>query len=38
MDGMNELGLIMGYNFMYWKKLVNGFVCYMIGCLIFENC
>lgn len=38
MDGMNEYGLVMVYNFMYCKKFVNGFVCYMVGWLIFENC
>ncbi|MEB6613299.1 C45 family autoproteolytic acyltransferase/hydolase [Staphylococcus pasteuri] len=38
MDGMNEAGLVMAYNFMHRKKPDNGFVCYMIGRLILELC
>ncbi|MEK4861216.1 C45 family autoproteolytic acyltransferase/hydolase [Staphylococcus sp. FSL W8-0774] len=38
MDGMNEAGLVMAYNFMHRKKPANGFICYMIGRLILELC
>ncbi|WP_181347805.1 C45 family peptidase [Thalassobacillus sp. CUG 92003] len=38
MDGMNEKGLVLGYNFMHRKKPGDGFICCTIGRLILESC
>lgn len=37
-DGMNEKGLVIGYNFTHTKKSFDGFMCSMIARLVLETC
>ncbi|MBO8155755.1 MAG: acyl-CoA--6-aminopenicillanic acid acyltransferase [Bacillaceae bacterium] len=37
MDGMNETGLVIGYNFTHRKKPADGFICCMIARLVLES-
>ena len=37
-DGMNEKGLVIGYNFTHTKKSADGFMCSMIARMVLETC